>query len=97
MCVCVYACMYVFVYVCMYVRMYVFIASWWSTSTATCSSRIKQSCVGLNHVSVCFECLTQWAESIVTTLADWGCQIATCARGHISHDDFSGYRANKLH
>jgi len=95
--VCMYACVYVCKCVCMYVCMYVFIASWWSTSTAQCNSRIKQSCVGLNLISVCFEYLTQWAESIVTTLAGWGCQVATCARGLISHYDFCGYRANKLH
>jgi len=84
-------------YVCFYVCMYVFIAARWSTSTATCNSWIKHSCVGLNHISVSFEYLTQRAESIIITHAVWWCQVATCASGHISHDDISGCRANKLH
>ena len=69
--VCLYVCMYVCMYVCFYVCMYVFIAARWSTSTATCNSWIKHSCVGLNHISVSFEYLTQRAESIIITHAVW--------------------------
>ena len=77
-------------YVCVYRLMMIYFdskSSYW----------IKHSCVRLNHVSVCFEYLTKLAESMVTTVAGLGCQVATCTRGHISYDDISGYRANKLH